>query len=501
MEFSLLERIVFAFKFNSSLVHNISLAVIYLLLLVKAFFFLKKVITWIIAKLKNDAENPTSSHLNLLPLGIGGLGLIFPIFMFVILTVSLDGAGRYDVIDQLITQDDEKVGTAISIYEKFTANETGKMTFGTSNMYISGHSISNPKNNWQKKIANGSESNSRIIGEVGKNVYFYSGNEIQGVTKKTGKEVLSKKKIVAKNPELTNLIGTNHQGIHLAKAENSLYFETNQGDWYQLDLTSLKAKKASDDYAGMEQEVEKKELSQQVLTGSLKSISNNYSFLSFMSDDIIKKIKEIAEFNIAFNEKDRWTTRKVMHLYGFGASNTTSSLSFTKLSNQKLISPNFLTEETHEPVNQYNLTKKNLVEEEDSWVLDENSELIVEVPKDDFFGSMVGSIVRSQVYSAVDRTPILMDDKYVLLKHYQSLDEGSPILISKFDLESLKTIWTINTGASYFKNYIQEGSNLFINPKANGGSSQLLIIDCNQGTGKGYDFKYDYVFPIKNEAS
>lgn len=490
MDYSHLDRVKFIFKYNDGIFHNFFLT----LLLVVFIFCIISLLRNVRQKKKNlpNLKNKLTVIL-MIPC------FFFQLILYAIISFALMGASSVEVIDQLVVGED-----FYSLQNIHSARSTGTVNRVRTSTYISKISLSNPKDNWKKKIHEGTNRTTGFLGETTSSIYYQSAKELEGIDKKTGEKNLTSDGLIEQNPQLENTLSLDRNKYRLSAEENLLSFETNIGDQYQLDLESLRVKKlpeSSIDFNDHSNSAIKKRMpagnmdKSLAFTTTLSSNDSRFPFVSFLSDEIIKKAGEVKEFSVVGPDFDMMDSfnRTPKYLYGFGYSDETSQLSFTKVSKQKWIDPKFImVHSSDQQTNVYSITDG--VTQMDA--IDKTSKQIITVPHDDFFGSMAESFAMSLLELKVPTTPLLINDKELFIVHAETVESNSNLLLSLWDTQKNNTKWTVKMNSTSLEYYSLSGSSLIVTVNTNQGSSQLFILDTKTGLGKGYDFKYNDIFEV-----
>lgn len=490
MNYSFFDKIKFIFQYNDSFFHNLFLTLLILVFIFCVVSILKNFL------LKNKVlpnRKAGKSVLVILP------SFLFPAILYTVISFALMDASSVGIVDQLVVGNDfyslQTVSDAIS---------TGEINRVRISTHISKISLTNPKENWRKKIHSGSSVSGLFLGETETGVYYRSADELEGIDKKTGEKILTSESLVKKNPQLKGALSSDGTKYRLFPEKNQLTFETNIGDQYRLDLKNLKAQKLADDSINFNDQ-KGSAVNQAMLaanmtpsleyTTTVASADQRFPYLSFLSSKTIKEAKTIKDFSTTGPELDSmdFFEKTPKYLYGFGYSDETSQLSFTKIGNQKWIDPKFiLVDASNQETNRYSITEPL----SKKGGLDKTSEQIISVPQDDFFGSMAYSFAARLLTVEVPSTPLTLDDENLLVVHSETAERDSNLLISLWDSKKNEARWTIKTNSSTLNDYSFSDNLLIFTVNSEHGSDQIIMIDIKTGSGTGYDLKYNDVFEV-----
>lgn len=490
MNYNFFDRIKFIFQYNDSFFHNLFLTLLLLVFILCVVSFLRNL------RLKNKVlpnRKVGKTVVVILP------SLLFPVILYTVISFALMDASSVGIVDQLVVGKDfyslQTVSNAIS---------TGKINRVKIGTHISKISLTNPKENWRKKIHSGKSESALFLGETETGVYYRSADELEGIDKKTGEKILTSESLVKKNPQLKGALSSDESRYRLFPEKNQLTLETNIGDQYQLDLKNLKVQKLADDSINFNGQkgsaVNQAKIAADMISSleyatTVASADQRFPYLSFLSSKTIKEAEKIKDFSTTGPELDTidFFEKTPKYLYGFGYSDEASRLSFTKIGNQRWIDPKFiLVDASNQETNKYSITEP--LSKKDG--LDNTSEQIVSVPQDDFFGSMAYSFAARLLTVEVPSTPLTLDEENLLVVHSETAERDSNLLISLWDTKSNEVRWTVKTNSSRLKDYSLSNNSLIFTVNSKQGSDQIIMINIKTGRGTGYDFKYNDVFEV-----
>lgn len=141
MNYNFFDRIKFIFQYNDSFFHNLFLTLLLLVFILCVVSFLRNL------RLKNKVlpnRKVGKTVVVILP------SLLFPVILYTVISFALMDASSVGIVDQLVVGKDfyslQTVSNAIS---------TGKINRVKIGTHISKISLTNPKENWRKKIHSG----------------------------------------------------------------------------------------------------------------------------------------------------------------------------------------------------------------------------------------------------------------------------------------------------------------------------------------------------------
>lgn len=500
MDFTLLQKIKFALSYNESIGHNIFLTFVYILAFVAILISLLML---------RGSLSKKGFHIGSFfgMLAVFFWGVIFPMGLFLILTVSLQGVSSAKIIGDGVYFDYNKKQAIVVITDEYKANGSERgITYGSSKIYATAILPKSGETIWKKKLNKKSGQTPQIFQTNKTSIWLFDGSKLIVLNKKTGAITTTQQSLEKKIPELANKFPT--LSSNYTTSGTKIIFKGLDGAIYQLDTTSKTGKQLPDKLAS-DYFSENNNQTTETSTSPIITVSKKkplYGILLSAAD--IKKIQaKTADKQISQNSEER----RNLYLTTLQKKGKISIADRKQISTSGFINGSFLLQQQN---NNYqfqapsafktyhkkpNLPDSTTYTDQNTYIRDYNKAikkqatyLQQETTYTTFFNQFKRTKQKKQA-------PLLAANQLFIL-HNQTIETGSPLLLSAFDIQKRKINWTIPLGDSTITTY-QLKNNYLSLFMGSGDPENILTIDINTGKSYGYNFHYNHSYKLNKSGN
>ncbi|MHC5252954.1 PA2928 family protein [Listeria kieliensis] len=465
MELTFWDRIVRAFQYDQAIWHNIFLTIIYVIAAACVFFAIR----YIRGLIQKKERFSIAAFLSIL---IGPL--VFPVILFLILSIALGGASSVTPGQNMVAFKTSDGEDAIALSTaNFLANETGRYgTHGRTRYYAVALSPETGEEIWQTKLERGGEA--ELLGKTGDKLWYFTGNGLQVIALKSGKTL-------AKTTDFKGIQNQLPKQYKNYIVKNQfVYFKGLDGQFYQINpknLTGQVAKGGIQATDFPESSVSGKRFE----TTQITTNPGNNQLVAFLSDKEMQSIQSGGDI-----ETDLENERSYLYETKFVEQNKVAVSPEQKVSPQAFIAGEFILDPNKKrPPNDafHKLT------DFESQVTDTNSSSY----SADYirFARLTGGLGLS---TSSKYLPLTTSKGDWLIWHCETTDMASNLKLSAFNPKTKTVSWTTDLHTSSISNTARQGDKLTL--LSNG---YLLEINLKNGDLKGYSFENDRFFSKKPE--
>lgn len=509
MNFTLWQKITFALSYNESIGHNIMLTLIYAIAAAAIFIFF----LLLIKSLTHRSEQPKTARKGI---GIGSVigmaailfwGVIFPVGLFLILTVTLQSVSSAKVIGDGVYFTYNKEPAVAVLTDEYKANGTDRgITYGSSKIYATAILPKSGKTIWKVKLDRTTSQSPKIFHSKDTYIWLFDSSKLTAIDKKTGAIKLTQKALEKKAPELSGKFPTSSDNY--TSRGNKIIFKGLDGDIYQFDTVTkrgkhLAGKVASDYFSDKSSPIE----TDLTLTSPIITMSPaKPDYAVFLSASDIKKIESGAtDMRIAQNTEER----RDLYLTTLHQKDKISVADRQKLDTPGFINGHFLLQRGNEknayqfqlpPAFQKYRKKPSLPDtshytdaaaynRDYTTAYDKQSEYLTQKSNyDSFFNQF-------RPNNKPPKAPLLADDQLFII-HAKTIEGNSGLLISSFDTKKRTVHWTVPLGNVTISDYRQIDDSLILFIGA-GNPENTVTINIHTGKAIGYNFHYNRSYDVK----
>ena len=542
---SLWERILLSFQYNDALWHNVFLTILYVLAGLSLLTLLR-LLGRSIARprdIRDDTGPAARKGTSKLFLGwlIGTLGLLgFPLVLFVILSVALGGADSTRIDSGILSYERDGVETSVVLVDKFIANSTGEgITTGTNKAFVYAIDVEDGKVIWKTGI--GRSSSPFLFGQTEERVILFDGYGPVVLSKADGSKLADAPTLESSSTELQGKLPEEAPRYKWDDARKRLIFQGLDGGLYAVDPDTLKGTIAADaklaDYFGDD------------------SSANRYTEPGL---GLIRSGEEDGRYMLLLNEENAEALQK--GTYGQGESTTaTTEDSRRRLYAGSLLADGVLTTEDLKPLldqvflnggilsdmsvdgstasdpyvmtefpayttlkkqpempempDMFDWPSRMTMEEYEQYQVEQDRRMdAYDEARDqydmdseayrenqsryDATGRALLRLNASSSYPPFHFTDAASGNEAFLIRHDAVLSNDTNVLLSAVDPKAGQVLWTTDTHLQSIDNYSQSGEQLVLVGRGDSGDSYLFTMSLKDGSGWGYDFKYDQTIPF-----
>ncbi|WP_439444185.1 PA2928 family protein [Listeria aquatica] len=464
MELTFWDRIVRAFQYDLAIWHNVFLTIIYIIAGACVFFAIRYIRTLI----RKKERFSITAFFTIL---IGPL--VFPVVLFLILSLSLGGSSSVTPGQKFVTFKTSNGDEAVALTTgNFLANETGRYgTYGSTRYYAVALSQESGKKVWQTKLSGGE---AELLGKTGDKLWYFTGNGLQVIALKTGKTLAKASDFKG----IQNQFPKNYEN-YLVK-DQLVYFKGLDGQFYQINPKNLTGKVTKEgiraaDFPETPVSGEKFE------TAQITATPNNDQLFALLSDKELQAIQAGSDI-----EMDQENERSYLYQTKLVKQNKVAVSDNEKVMSEAFISGEFILDPSRKrPTNDAFHTLTDFT----SQVSDtENSAYSTEYNR---FVRITGGL---GVATSSKYLPLATSEGNWLILHYETIERNSSLKLSAFNPRTKQVSWTTLLYTSSISSTLKQGDKLTLLS-----NDDLLEINLKNGNLKGYSFQNDRFFSKKPE--
>ncbi|MBC1794148.1 PA2928 family protein [Listeria booriae] len=500
MEMTFWDKVVAAFQYNDVIWHNVFLTIVYIIIGVAVAVFVSACIGQI-RNLKFTAESGGKSSKGFLTgFLIGLVILIFPIGLFLTLSIALGSAGSVDVSAQSVFYTHEGKSTMMTLTSEFQANsvENG-ITSGSSKVYAVAIQPETGKRIWKTKLLKGPSPGKKIIGVADEKAWIFDGKNLQVINKQNGKIIADEEKLAEISPTLKNQFPTN-TASYIFKDKHVL-FKGLDGQVYEIDADSMKGNvkegvNVSDIFES--DDLNNIQSAQGQIVASGKSDGKYFVMMGAEDVQAIQRGLELAATS---------SERKYVYTTSLIDKGTSTIADQTKVVDQVFLNGTFL------------LTPAN-INDKYTYKLIESIATPPKMPSYSDYSDTQAYLDALEAYqkalsnyqdngstysNLIGRlnawkmsTPVhIGNNATFIVEHNETTESASNILLSAVDTDKKKVLWTINTKAPSMHFTHQDSGNLVVSTSGSSEEKNILNVSLKTGKTTGYNFQYNRTFSIE----
>ncbi|NGZ76066.1 PA2928 family protein [Saccharibacillus alkalitolerans] len=536
MEPTIWEKILLAFRYNDSLWHNIFLTIIYALLGIAALLALSGFMRALTRPrdIRDDAP-PRRNPLRVLLNRLFGtfMFLIFPVGLFLLLTVMLGSSDSASIESGTLAYEQDGTEMSVVIVDKFIANSHDRgVTSGTSKAFVYAINAQTGEPVWKTSI--GRAYSPFLLGQTDKRIALFDGSGPVVLDKADGAELADAAKLEASNAQSKAGFPKEAGRYKWDEKLKAIIFQGLDGGLYALDpdklnVESLPSSRLS---AYFGSEAAPTYTAQRL--GLIRSGAGDGKYALFLNErqaDLLKKGTFGQE-----DESDSGVSDPRMQLYkgtllkGGG----TASKDLKPLTDEIFLNGGFLSalrtddstakdpyraaafadyekvvKEPQAPgapesidwpsrmtVEQYERYKAEEKRRSDAYYAERDrydAQNETYRAQRDLYTNTARALLWSN--SGSEYPPFHYSgpsgQDVFLIVHDKTAENSSDILISAFDLKAGQVLWTVDTRLWSVDSYDVAGGYLSLIGKGAQSNSYLFSLSLEDGSAKGYDFRYD----------
>ncbi|MBC1247864.1 PA2928 family protein [Listeria booriae] len=500
MEMTFWDKVVAAFQYNNVIWHNVFLTIVYIIIGVAVAVFVSACIGQIRNRKYTAESGGKLSKGFLTGFLIGLVILIFPIGLFLTLSIALGSAGSVDVSGQSVFYTHEGKSTMMTLTSEFQANsvENG-ITSGSSKVYAVAIQPETGKRIWKTKLLKGPSPGKKIIGVANEKTWIFDGKNLQVINKQNGKIIADEEKLAEISPTLKNQFPTN-TAWYIFKDKHVL-FKGLDGQVYEVDADSMKGNvkegvNASDVFESDDLNNIQSAQGQIVASGK----SDGKYFVMIGAEDV-QAIQRGLEQPATSSE------RKYVYTTSLIDKGTSTIADQTKVVDQVFLNGAFLLtpannndKYTYKPIESIAAPPKmpSYSDYSDTRAYLDALEAYQKAlsnyqDNDSTYSNLIGRLNAWKMSTPVH----IGNNATFIVEHNETTESASNILLSAVDTDKKKVLWTINTKAPSIHFTHQDSGNLVVSTSGSSEAKNILNVSLETGKTTGYNFQYNRTFSIE----
>ncbi|MBC2161632.1 PA2928 family protein [Listeria booriae] len=500
MEMTFWDKVVAAFQYNNVIWHNVFLTIVYIIIGVAVAVFVSACIGQIRNRKYRAESGGKSSKGFLTGFLIGLVILIFPIGLFLTLSIALGSAGSVDVSAQSVFYTHEGKSTMMTLTSEFQANsvENG-ITSGSSKVYAVAIQPETGKRIWKTKLLKGPSPGKKIIGVANEKTWIFDGKNLQVINKQNGKIIADEEKLAEISPTLKNQFPTN-TAWYIFKDKHVL-FKGLDGQVYEVDTDSMKGNikegvNVSDIFKLDNPNNIQSAQGQIVASGK----SDGKYFVMIGTEDV-QAIQRGSELPATSSE------RKYVYTTSLIDKGTSTIADQTKVVDQVFLNGAFLLtpannndKYTYKPIESIAAPPKmpSYSDYSDTQAYLDALEAYQKAlsnyqDNDSTYSNLIGRLNAWKMSTPVH----IGNNATFIVEHNETTESASNILLSAVDTDKKKVLWTINTKAPSIHFTHQDSGNLVVSTSGSSEAKNMLNVSLETGKTTGYNFQYNRTFSIE----
>ncbi|MBC2149007.1 PA2928 family protein [Listeria booriae] len=500
MEMTFWDKVVAAFQYNNVIWHNVFLTIVYIIIGVAVAVFVSACIGQIRNRKYTAERGGKSSKGFLTGFLIGLVILIFPIGLFLTLSIALGSAGSVDVSAQSVFYTHEGKSTMMTLTSEFQANsvENG-ITSGSSKVYAVAIQPETGKRIWKTKLLKGPSPGKKIIGVANEKAWIFDGKNVQVINKQNGKIIADEEKLAEISPTLNNQFPAN-SAWYVFK-DKQVLFKGLDGQVYGVDADSMKGNvkkgvNASDIFKLDNPNNIQSAQGQIVASGK----SDGKYFVMIGAEDV-QAIQRGLELDPKSSE------RKYVYTTSLIDKGTSTIADQTKVVDQVFLNGAFLLtpannndKYTYKPIESITAPQKmpSYSDYSDTQAYFDALEAYQKAMSNYQDNNSTYSNLIGRLNAWKMSTPVhIGNNATFIVKHNETTESASNILISAVDTDKKKVLWTINTKASSIHFTHQDSGSLVVSTSGSSEAKNILNVSLETGKTTGYNFQYNRTFSIE----
>ncbi|MBC1565686.1 PA2928 family protein [Listeria booriae] len=500
MEMTFWDKVVAAFQYNDVIWHNVFLTIVYIIIGVAVAVFVSACIGQIRNRKYTAESGGKSSKGFLTGFLIGFVILIFPIGLFLTLSIALGSAGSVDVSAQSVFYTHEGKSTMMTLTSEFQANsvENG-ITSGSSKVYAVAIQPETGKRIWKTKLLKGPSSGKKIIGVANEKAWIFDGKNLQVINKQNGKIIADEEKLAEISPTLKNQFPTN-TAWYVFKDKHVL-FKGLDGQVYEVDADSMKGNvkegvNASDIFES--DDLNNIQSAQGQIVASGKSDGKYFVMMGAEDVQAIQRGSELAATS---------SERKYVYTTSLIDKGTSTIADQTKVVDQVFLNGGFLLtpassndKYTYKLIESIATTPKmpSYSDYSDTQAYLDALEAYQKALSNYQDNNSTYSNLIGRLNAWKMSTPVhIGNNATFIVEHNETTESASNILLSAVDTDKKKVLWTINTKAPSMHFTHQDSGNLVVSTSGSSEAKNILNVSLETGKTTGYNFQYNRTFSIE----
>ncbi|MBC2188350.1 PA2928 family protein [Listeria booriae] len=500
MEMTFWDKVVAAFQYNDVIWHNVFLTIVYIIIGVAVAVFVSACIGQIRNRKYRAESGGKSSKGFLTGFLVGLVILIFPIGLFLTLSIALGSAGSVDVSAQSVFYTHEGKSTMMTLTSEFQANsvENG-ITSGSSKVYAVAIQPETGKRIWKTKLLKGPSPGKKIIGVANEKAWIFDGKNLQVINKQNGKIIADEEKLAEISPTLKNQFPTN-AAWYVFKDKHVL-FKGLDGQVYEIDADSMKGNIKEGVNASNIFESDDLNNIQSAQGQIVASGKSDGKYFVMMGAEDVQAIQRGSELDAKSSE------RKYVYTTSLIDKGTSTIADQTKVVDQVFLNGAFLLtpannndKYTYKPIESITAPQKmpSYSDYSDTQAYFDALEAYQKAMSNYQDNNSTYSNLIGRLNAWKMSTPVhIGNNATFIVKHNETTESASNILISAVDTDKKKVLWTINTKAPSMHFTHQDSGNLVVSTSGSSEAENILNVSLKTGKTTGYNFQYNRTFSIE----
>lgn len=532
------EKIFLAFRYNDSIWHNVFLTIIYILALLSLLSLIRGIMRTIAKPqdIRDEAARPKFSK-KISGWFLGSLAVLaFPVTLFLILTLALGSSDSASISSNTLSYEYEGVQTSVLLIDKFIANSSERgITTGSSKSYVYAMNEETGEPIWKKGI--GRAYAPYLMGQTDERIVVFDGSGPLVLNKTDGTQAADIRKMESSNAELKGNFPEESKSYVWDEKRHMIVFQGLDGGLYFIRPDTLEGGISSaklSDYFKTE-DTENAYVSDRLSIVASGQEDGTYRF--FANEETAQQLRDgtFAQAESPNASSETQDMRRRIYTGSLLADGEAAVKDLEPLIDQVFLRGAFLGDlrrEAAASADPYALTRfpdyssikkeprmpdspesidwpsRMTVEQYESYQAEENRRIDeYNAERDAYDAANESYREKETVYDHIARSLLIQNggtpvppfhyadasgrSEAFLVAHYSSLASDAHLLISAVDLEGAAVLWTADTHLKDIESHTPSDDRMLFAGKGDDGNSYVFSLSLNDGSGWGYDFRYD----------
>jgi len=538
MDATFLEKILFAFRYNDSTWHNVFLTVIYILLALSLFTLIRRIVRYIAQPRDIRDEAPRTPFLKtLFKWFVGSLAfLAFPVILFLILTLTLGSSDRAEISPRTLSYEREGVRTSVLLIDKFIASSMDRgVTSGSSKSYVYAMNEKTGETIWKTGI--GRAYAPYLMGQTEERIVVFDGSGPLVLNKTDGAKLADARKMESSNTELEGRFPEESKSYRWDEKRKQIVFQGLDGGLYRVDPDTLEGGASSAKLSDYFKEDDSDTVYIPDRLSIVQSGKGDGNYHIFANEETAEQLREgtFAQEESPNASSEAEDMRRRIYTGSLLAGGEIAVKDLKPLIDQVFLRGAFLSDfnrKTADSDDPYMLSgfpdyssiekeprmpdfpesvdwpSRMTIEEYEAYKAEENRRMESYYAQRDQYDTANESY-RDQktLYDHIAYSLMIQNGgtpvppfhyadasgkgEVFLVAHYSSLASDADLLISAVDMDKAQLLWTANMHLKEIESYNPSGERMTLTGRGEGGNSYAFSLSLKDGSGWGYDFRYD----------
>lgn len=532
------EKIFLAFRYNDSIWHNVFLTIIYILIALSLLALIRGIMRTIAQPrdIRDEAPRPKFSK-RLSGWFLGSLaGLAFPVILFLVLTLALGSSDSATISSSKLSYEYKGMQTSVVLIDKFIANSSERgITTGSSKSYVYALNEETGEPIWKKGI--GRAYAPYLMGQTEERIVVFDGSGPLILNKSDGSEAADIGKMESSNAELQGQFPEESNSYAWDEKRQMIVFRGLDGGLYFIRPDTLKGGASSSKLSDYFKNDESENVYVSDRLSIVPSGQKDGKYRFFANEETAQQLRDgtFAQEESPNASSDAQDMRRRIYAGSLLADGEVAVKDLEPLIDQVFLRGAFLSDlrrdaaDSNDPYKltgfpDYSSIKKEpampdspesidwpsrmTIEQYESYKAEENRRIDEYYAERDAYDAANKSYRENEtMYDNIARSLLIQNGgtpvppfhytetsgghEVFLVAHYSSLAADANLLISAVDLEGATVLWTADTHLKDVESYTPSDGRMMFAGRGNDGNSYMFSLSLKDGSGWGYDFRYD----------